>query len=652
MTNCGRQVTLSDTSGAGGIGGHERDDPPVRHSGAGGTSALGRLYSGIGPSGRIVVFGALTALVFALVTYPGHWAKLQSGQYFDIDSMMRLVEVRDLLDGRGWFDPTQTRVGRPGGVEMHWSRLIDGPVAGLMALLGPFLGPAAAERVAFAVWPFALLFAFFCLQARIATRLAGPAALFPALVIAATADWSTHHFLIGNIDHHGTMIVLVLALLALAPALGTSRLAAAAAGGIVAVIPAVAIEGVPYAAAFLLWVVLCWIVVPGRIAATLSTFFGAIAAVAFVLFVLLVGPDRYMRTACDVYALPHAAVLMTGGIGMLGVARLAGRDRRAVVRLAATLPVAGMVVAALALTGPACFGGPYHMITPALQELWLDRIVDARSLIALFPGAPLLYSILLIAPLVALGATVRFTLRAGRQDRADWWLVLIMLTAGLATMFIQLRGLMFVAAIAVAPCAVLVCRLRPQPADGVGGRNGKPASPGIWSYAAWVGAWLGSMAILHYAFIPEHASAGPMQRAVAAPRGDGLKTIIDTDCMRAASHTELAGMAPAQVVAMPGLGVPVLLHTRHRIAAATFHRFGDDIVDMLRLFTEADPNIAADGYAGALLAACLTSRESRVYAAAAPDGLISRLMAGDPPAWLEPVSTRRDTALRIYRIAR
>ena len=41
---------------------------------------------------------------------------------------MRLVEVRDLIAGQGWFDLTQHRLDPP-GVSMHWSRVIDAPLA-------------------------------------------------------------------------------------------------------------------------------------------------------------------------------------------------------------------------------------------------------------------------------------------------------------------------------------------------------------------------------------------------------------------------------------------------------------------------------------------------------------------------------------------
>ena len=47
----------------------------------------------------------------------------------DNDSLLRLVEIRDLLGGQGWFDLHQYRMGPPGGFVMHWSRLVDAPIA-------------------------------------------------------------------------------------------------------------------------------------------------------------------------------------------------------------------------------------------------------------------------------------------------------------------------------------------------------------------------------------------------------------------------------------------------------------------------------------------------------------------------------------------
>ena len=66
----------------------------------------------------------------------------------DSDSLLRLVEIRDLLGGQGWFDLHQYRMGADGGFVMHWSRLIDAPIAALI-LLASMLGfatPLAENR--------------------------------------------------------------------------------------------------------------------------------------------------------------------------------------------------------------------------------------------------------------------------------------------------------------------------------------------------------------------------------------------------------------------------------------------------------------------------------------------------------------------------
>ena len=61
-------------------------------------------------------------------------------QFGDPDDALRLVQVRDLLAGQSWFDLHQYRVAAPEGVAMHWSRLVDVPIAAVILLLKPLLG--------------------------------------------------------------------------------------------------------------------------------------------------------------------------------------------------------------------------------------------------------------------------------------------------------------------------------------------------------------------------------------------------------------------------------------------------------------------------------------------------------------------------------
>ncbi len=67
----------------------------------------------------------------------------------DPDDIMRLVQVRDLIAGQSWFDVSQYRVDAPGGgVPMHWSRLVDLPIALVIIALTPILGQYGAETAA------------------------------------------------------------------------------------------------------------------------------------------------------------------------------------------------------------------------------------------------------------------------------------------------------------------------------------------------------------------------------------------------------------------------------------------------------------------------------------------------------------------------
>ncbi len=61
--------------------------------------------------------------------------------YGDTDDAVRLVLVRELLSGRPWYHPEILRLQFPAGGLMHWSRLVDGGIAGLDGLFGLFLSP-------------------------------------------------------------------------------------------------------------------------------------------------------------------------------------------------------------------------------------------------------------------------------------------------------------------------------------------------------------------------------------------------------------------------------------------------------------------------------------------------------------------------------
>src|SRR5205085_1380670 len=115
------------------------------------------------------------------------------------DDNMRIMQVRALLHGQGWYDLRQYRLNPPFGANIHWSRLVDLPIAGLILGLRPLLGGPAAERWAVAVAP---LLPYLLLLFSLAIM---------ALFFAASTNGM---YMPERIDHHGWQLALLAAGLA------------------------------------------------------------------------------------------------------------------------------------------------------------------------------------------------------------------------------------------------------------------------------------------------------------------------------------------------------------------------------------------------------------------------------------------------------
>jgi hypothetical protein len=96
----------------------------------------------------------LLAWAFLLLWFVwDRWGMIQWLSLGDTDDNMRLAQVRALLNGQGWYDLRQYRLSPPAGFDIHWSRIVDLPIAALILLLRPFLGVAEAERLACGIAP-------------------------------------------------------------------------------------------------------------------------------------------------------------------------------------------------------------------------------------------------------------------------------------------------------------------------------------------------------------------------------------------------------------------------------------------------------------------------------------------------------------------
>ena len=368
----------------------------------------------------------------------------------DNDSMLRLVEIRDLIGGQGWFDLHQYRMGPQGGFVMHWSRLVDAPIAAIILVVSAFTGKlATGETAALLAWPTLLMAAALAFTLRIARAVGGDWALLPALIICTAALLFGGPFAPGNIDHHNVQLTLTLAAMT-ALIIGRSHVAGIAAGAACALMLAVGMETLPYVAVAGLTVSAGYLL-GGRAEAAKAAGFGiGFAGVGFAAFLATVPASAWLASQCDAYSLPQFSVAMLSGLGLAAAAVSPAPGRSFVGRLAALLAL-GVAVAVLAVTAfPQCLADPMAGMDPRVQQYFLDNVIEGRSFWNLLTHNWVMAVRYYVTPALAL-IVLGIRLRKG-STAAEWTLTAFLIAAFAVSVWL-VRGATFsvpLAAIALA----------------------------------------------------------------------------------------------------------------------------------------------------------------------------------------------------------
>ncbi len=582
---------------------------------------------------RTDVLMALAAtLVMLAVSGISGFASL-SDMRGDNDSLLRLVEVRDLLGGQGWFDLHQYRMGPEGGLVMHWSRLVDAPQAAIVLAAQAFTGSAAlAETAARVLWPTLLygLTLFFLVRA--ARRFGGEAAVLPATVISAAALFFVGIFEAGALDHHNVQLMLTVAALSLLLEARESWRAAALAGACTALTLAVGMETAPYVAVIGLSVAALLVVdAQGerRMAAGFGLGFAGIAAAAFL---ATVPPSAWGTAACDAFSAAQLIPAAIAGIGLAAVASLpalhAGRAQ-----LLFSLGGLGLALAAAVVVFfPQCLASPYAGVDPRLRGLWLDHIAEAQSLPQLLASDLTTVVARYATPLLALGLMARRLLQGGwrRQDS----IVAALLATAFAVSVWQVRGSTFSIPLAAIPLAAWVGAWR--------GRVEAGAARG--ATLKMLAAWLASINLI---WSGAASAAGSMLEARDAAQG-----AAEQSCQRAADFALLAAQPDTTVLAVSNLGSPILAYTGHRVLAGPYHRNVEGnllVLDALTGPADGAQELIRNHGIG-LVALCRGNAETSFLTGRSPDGLLAGLVHETVPNWLEPVAGTTGQPVELYRV--
>jgi hypothetical protein len=570
----------------------------------------------------VIIWGA--AVVSTLLTAPG----------LSTDDAMRLVQVRDLLNGQDWFDPVQHRLAPPEGLRMHWSRLIDLPLAALIRGGELFLPAARAEQLATIVWPVALLLVFLAGVARLARELAGDAAARLALIFAALMAPVLQHFRPGAIDHHNAQLALLVWSLALAAS--PRRRDATLAGAMCALAIAIGQELAPAIAAVAGMVAVRWIVLGEEVKAATVAFALAFAAVTMALFVATVGPADYLLKACDAFSIVQVSAIAIGGFGLvlLTAVPLASPGRR----FTGAAVLGALLAATVVLAFPDCLRDPYLQVDPRLAELWLNHVTEARSVLSMLHDLP--HEVLPYYGLIAGGLAVGIHRCLRERGEARWtWIVAVAVLGVLTAMALwQVRTAAAANAIAVALVPAALVRAFEAP-------RGRAIFLGLGRAALALALLTNPLSLIVIGAGAARAfeAASGRERPVVIASGPGT-------CQRAADYAPLARLPQGAVVAFIDAGPFVLLETSHAAFAAPYHRnvTGNAVMFdiMLAPPVEAAQRLAALGVA--YIAFCPGAPERYTYATAAPDGLAAALSRGEVPDVLERIMLD-GTDLAVYR---
>jgi hypothetical protein len=548
------------------------------------------------------------------------WAQINAFALGDTDDNMRIMQVRGLLAGQGWYDLRQHRLNPPWGADIHWSRLVDLPIAGIRLALAPLVGGIAAEKAAVALAPLLPMGVAMVAVAATARRLIGPRAFALAIAILLCGHSVRSMWSPLRIDHHGWQLALLA--VAVGGLIDPKRARGGALLGIASALSLViGLEMLLYLALLGGIAVLLWVRDPaeGRRLATYGASLAGGAAMGFLLFA------SYANRApvCDALSPVWLSVVVAGGAVAVGLVLLSPRSWPARLGLAAAAGAA--LAAGYVLIWPHCLGR-LEGASPELVRLWLGNVREARPLYR--HG----YAVAVGVAALPVAGLVGYAVMLWQHRRDEAKLVLWAATG----------------APALLAAALLLWQSRAGPAAQL------LAVPGATALA-----WIVIIRIFASRFLLVRVlgtvAAFLLVSGILAQQA---LTLIPQKpnrlCPTLWALKPVAQVPRGQVLTFVDLGPRLITVTHHDAVAGPYHRNGRDIIDVMRAFrgsAEAARTTVERRRIDYVLI-CPGLSESTIYSSQAKGGFYTQLASGKVPAWLEPVPLPAKSPYRMWRVVR
>ncbi len=543
----------------------------------------------------------------------------------DGDDYMRLQQVRDLLAGQSWFDLHQYRYVAPVGAPMHWSRLVDIPIATLILIFKPFTGQIVAERIAEVIVPLLTLGWVMALVATIARRLAGVRAAFFAAALIPTAPLLWMQLQPLRIDHHGWQVVTAL-IMTLGLMDRRERRGGIVAGIAAASWLAISLEGLPFAAAVGGLFAWRWLREDKR--AGLEFFAWALAGASLIYFVTMQPGSAWHEVRCDSVSPPYLWAL---GVVAAGIALLCRLNPSRFWRLPALGAIAVASVVAIAITGPACRTGPFAQLEPIVHAMWFANVPEG---LPVWQQSLAVIMMILGFPLIGLFGSWCSFRRATGEQRSDWAVLILLQLASIAIAIMVQRAGAVEAALALPGGAWLIATLTE--------RAGKLEMPvtRIVSTAAII-------LLLAPLTLPLLANVSFTHEKRAAEAVTG-----NAGCALPMNIARLDALPASNIASTFDLSATIISMTHHRVLATAHHRNREGMLDLVLAFTGPMPQGEAILKRRKIdyVVLCRDLNEVRIFTKLGPGGLMDHLSHDRAPAWLQPVRIEGYPQVSVWRV--
>jgi hypothetical protein len=623
-------------------------------------------------------YSSLPCLIWAAVIFSYLFnpkALYLQGRFYDTDDYMRFVQVFRWLDNpagllASWYDLREPRLNPPDGVVMHWSRLVDLPLALVQGFFETFLERLQAAQLTALIVPAGLMLALFYL-ARCMARPFLPAqkAALTALILP-TLTAIIFNFSPGRVDHHAHQILAAGFLCATLPRMLLTPTAFGwplAAGLIAALSLWVGAEGFVGLGLFVITLsFLC--AMRGQSLVRPALIFGGTFLVGSICVLFIARPPaEWAAVDYDYFSLFFVAIAALVALHLLGLSLLADFPR--LVRF-----IGGGLLALLLLGGllglfPDFIKGPYAKVNPIFAAIFFPSIGEAKPLaesLALWPKTWLLVFMtvwpVFLAVLTCLGMAIR------HPRHRLLWLILgfYSLAPFLLAVFWERRLLAMSECFLIVPLTVLLLTLWHKAAALYQGRR-----LFVLELLIFLLVGIGAKVVL-----PALVADKPVVSGLLLYPPQTSTSMCDTRRVTDLLSDDPYLDRPRLILSSMNDGPELLYGTPHHVLSAPYHRNAAGNLKGLQILRESDmlkakiavqtagidlvlacaansalyeaPNTKGKSSSGAILTLRI---DGTVQTELPPNAsLMQRLVAGKAPDWLRPVPIPYETSYKLYEV--